>query len=127
MITIFGVAIFGGLGALARWFLVQGENWFFSGHLWPYSLLANGLGCFALGFVHHLWQQGQMSSAAYTLATVGFLGGLTTFSGIVGQTFLLFKNGQWWQAALLFFAQWVVGFGSLALAFYFTKTPGIQP
>lgn len=87
------IFIGGGLGALTRFGLSKAINdW--CGLRFPLGILAcNILGCFLIG-----WAAGQVNKAApewlSPLVTIGFLGGLTTFSTFANDSVALFKSGE---------------------------------
>ena len=72
------------------------------GHF-PYgTLTVNLIGCFLIGIISTLLTERFTGVSPYLslLLTVGFLGGLTTFSSFGNETMLLLKTGQVMQAML---------------------------
>jgi CrcB protein len=88
---LIAIALGGAVGALSRYAIVVAAVKLM-GDRFPYGvLLANIAGCFVIGMVmHEAIVEGRWLPATSHLAlTVGFLGGLTTFSSFGYDTFLL--------------------------------------
>jgi fluoride exporter len=84
-----GIALLGGLGALARWW-VDGRVSAHVHHGFPYGILAVNLsGAFALGVVA---AGAELDGDARRLVATGFLGAYTTFS-----TWMLDSDRLWLQ------------------------------
>ena len=86
--------------------------------LYPYSTFAvNLLGSFAIGFVifsaENKWN---LSAEWVTVITVGFLGGLTTFSAFSMESFKLFERASYLQGAIYLFGTPVLGVLGVYLA-----------
>ncbi len=79
--------------------------------IFPYGTLAvNILGCLMLGLVNRLAEERFHISPEIRLAiTIGFFGGLTTFSTFAFETFSLMSQGHWVRAAANFFLQNALG------------------
>lgn len=118
--TLVLVAFGGALGATARFGLAQlGQIWGWSGLPWA-TLLANTLGCFAMGLlavpvtaalvsgsVDASWAQGIRA-----LVMVGFLGAFTTYSSFALEVWRLLEGPQ----AHAGFTALAYGLGTLVLA-----------
>ena len=105
-----GVALLGGLGALARW-AVDGLVSTHVHHGFPYGILAVNLtGSFALGVV----AGAELDGDARRLVATGFLGAYTTFS-----TWMLDTDRLWLQrrqhaaAAVNLFASLALGLAAV--------------
>lgn len=89
------IAICGAAGCLARYLL---SGWVYNqlGRNFPYGTFAvNILGAFLIGLIMELALRSTMISANLrTGLTVGFLGGLTTFSTFSYETFRLLEDGE---------------------------------
>ncbi|MBK6767172.1 MAG: fluoride efflux transporter CrcB [bacterium] len=97
--TILWIAVFGALGAVAR----------FSTSLWVAERVSRGLpwgtlvvnlaGCFVVGL---LFGSGALDSARFpqlrAAAVTGFLGAFTTFSAFSAESWLLIEAGRWASA-----------------------------
>ena len=99
MQTLFAIAIFGAAGCLARYFI---SIWVHDslGRAFPYgTLLVNVLGAFLIGFVMEFAiRSTNISPNLRTGITIGFLGGLTTFSTFSYETFRLLEDGKFMVA-----------------------------
>ena len=94
------IAVAGALGALSRYGISVAANRFISDSF-PYgTLIVNVVGCFLIGYIMHLGLVTDVVPAAWRLAlTVGFLGGLTTFSSFSYETVAFLQEGAWIPAA----------------------------
>jgi CrcB protein len=119
MLGVFLVAIGGGLGAVSRYLA---SNWMASrfGADFPFgTLLVNIIGCFIIGlFMAMTIDRLNISPYWRLFITVGFLGGLTTFSSFSYETLHLLQEADVMRAFYNvglnlfggFFATWL-GFG----------------
>ena len=86
--TMLWVALGGALGATSRHGLGRAV-----GGLWPHvagaNLVANMIGCAAAGLL-----LGAQTSVVRSLIIVGFLGGLTTLSGVSSDVVTLMRDGR---------------------------------
>lgn len=109
------IALGGALGALARYGL---SSWIARVSSWTVlsgTLVANVLGCFALGLVLGLViERDAFSAFVRELLTVGLLGSFTTFSTFGWETLELFRDGQWRLAGLYVGLNVVVGLAAVA-------------
>ncbi|NJD91097.1 MAG: fluoride efflux transporter CrcB [Geobacter sp.] len=99
MLTVITIAIFGAAGCLARYFL---SIWVHDslGRAFPYgTLCVNIAGAFLIGFVMEFAiRSTHLSANLRTGITIGFLGGLTTFSTFSYETFRLLEDGKFMVA-----------------------------
>jgi CrcB protein len=89
------IAVFGAVGCLLR-YLLSGWVHGVLGRDFPYgTLTVNVLGAFLVGFVMELSLRSTLITAELrTGLTIGFLGGLTTFSTFSYETFKLLEDGE---------------------------------
>lgn len=114
------VAIGGALGAMARFALALATTKFF-GEQFPWgTLLANGLGCLAMGFLLGFGIQKQYASA-YLLFGVGVLGALTTYSTFSGETLTMCVDQRWGAAFGNVVANILVSLGGCAIGFAISR------
>lgn len=94
------IALFGALGCLARYHL---SGWIYGllGRAFPYgTFVVNIVGAFFIGLIMEFALRSTLISANLrTGLTVGFLGGLTTFSTFSYETFRLLEDGEFLVAA----------------------------
>ncbi|MEI8129431.1 MAG: fluoride efflux transporter CrcB [bacterium] len=100
MLNILAIFIGGGLGSLSRYgiaVLLKAYSMDF-----PLATLSvNIIGSLILGFAVALfWNKAPMHNTLKLAITVGFCGGLTTFSTFSWETFDLIKNGEFLLAVL---------------------------
>lgn|ERR1039457_6628240 len=95
MQTVLFIAGFGALGCLTRYYM---SNWVYEllGRTFPYGTFAvNVVGAFFIGVVMELSLRSTLISQNLRVGlTIGFMGGLTTFSTFSYETFTLLEDGQ---------------------------------
>lgn len=100
MLNVLAIFIGGGLGSLIRYgtaVLLKMYSMDFP----VATITVNILGSIILGFAAALfWKEAQLHPSLKLAVTVGFCGGLTTFSTFSWETFELIKNGEWILALL---------------------------
>ncbi|MHB8893586.1 MAG: fluoride efflux transporter CrcB [Candidatus Geothermincolia bacterium] len=93
--TVMLIAVCGALGCLLRYFL---SGWVHGllGRGFPYGTYAvNVVGAFLIGFIMELGLRSTLIPVELrTGLTIGFLGGLTTFSTFSYETFKLLEDGE---------------------------------
>ncbi len=103
-VQIFYIALFGALGCLSRYFL---SGWAYNifGRSFPYGTLAvNIIGAYVIGLVMELSIRSELISPSLRIGlTIGFLGGLTTFSTFSYETFRLLEDGEFLIASINIF------------------------
>ncbi len=95
METVIYIALFGALGCLTRYWLAGGVYAMF-GRAFPYGTFAvNVVGAFLIGLIMEFGMRSALLSPTLRIGlTIGFLGGLTTFSTFSYETFKLLEDGQ---------------------------------
>ena len=95
MQVVFLIALFGALGCLTRYFL---SGWVYDllGRAFPYGTFAvNIVGAFIIGLIMEFGMRSTLIPANLRIGlTIGFLGGLTTFSTFSYETFRLLEDGE---------------------------------
>lgn len=95
--SLLGIMLGGGCGALVRYGLVLCVTGL-GGQSWTGILLANCLGCGAMGVLLASIQRAVMptwwSPSVESGVVIGFLGALTTFSTFAGDLFKFLQHGQ---------------------------------
>ncbi len=124
--TVLGVAVFGALGALARYGV---SLWAlrFLGSAFPFgTLIVNVLGSFCLGFLAEaaLGDPG-LTARTRTILGTGFLGAFTTFSTFGVETLRAIEAGSWGVAAGNVAFNVVGGLVAVALGFALARQLGV--
>ena len=89
------IFIGGGLGAVLR-YLVTRVSHYLCGYAHLGTFVVNIVGCFLIGYVFGIMlDRVSFSNELKLFITVGFLGGLTTFSTFNNETFCLLKDGKY--------------------------------
>ena len=105
------LAIFagGGLGAVLRYFATHYLSKFFGiPHIGTFTV--NIIGCLLIGFVLSVTiNKIALTPEAKSFITVGFLGGLTTFSTFNSEVFYLIKDGNLFHGTAYMLASCCIG------------------
>ena len=95
MQTVIYIAIFGALGCVSRYYL---SGWTYEKLGWGFpwgTLSVNVVGAFIIGLIMELGLRGALLPANLRIGlSIGFLGGLTTFSTFSYETFKLLETGR---------------------------------
>jgi CrcB protein len=116
-VTIVGLAIGGGLGAVARYQMTglvatRSRSPFPAG-----TLTVNVIGSFLLGGLVGMVASGRMPDSALVWAGTGFLGAFTTFSTFVYETLQLLEDRAWSYAVWNLILSGPLSFGAAALGY----------
>ena len=130
---IISVFIGGGIGAMLRYFVTLASKKYFPAFFTPVfgavpasvfgTFLVNIVGCFLLGLVFGLTLNKfqNISETLKLFITVGFLGGLTTFSTFNLEIFEFLKTGKATEAFLYMFLSCTLGLLFTFLGYLITK------
>lgn len=105
------IGLGGGIGALGRYFI---SVWVAERiqMIFPWgTLLVNLTGSFFIGLLFEVFEALALPIAYRAFFTIGFLGGLTTFSSFSLETVNLLRDGEWKLAALNMSLNVFVGVG----------------
>jgi fluoride exporter len=104
------IGLGGALGSIGRYGITIGSRQFTPEHL-PFGTFgANMMGCFLIGVLAPVLVSGDFIPKAWHLPlTVGFLGGLTTFSSFSLETVRLLDSNDWRYAMTNIFANLLCG------------------
>lgn len=92
------IALAGAAGTLARYWISGFVNRQTAAFPWG-TITVNLLGCFLFGLVWILAEERALiGPAARTVILIGFMGGLTTFSSLAGDTMGLLRDAQYLRA-----------------------------
>ena len=118
---ILAIFIGGGLGAVLR-YLVTRFSHRICGVPHVGTFVANILGCFLIGYVLGLTMEKiNLPTEVKLFITVGFLGGLTTFSTFNNETFCLLKEGKFLLGAGYMVLSCLLGLAFTLLGYHFGK------
>lgn len=123
MLKFLLVAIGGALGSVSRFLVSEwaAQQW---GADFPYgTLLVNCSGCFMIGLFMTLTTERFIVSPYWRLVvTVGFIGGLTTFSSFSWETFALLQGGDTFAAVANMASNLGIGFTATWLGITAART-----
>lgn len=122
MLNVLSVFIGGGLGAVLRY--LTGIYFLKNLHLnFPFSTLTvNIFGCFLLGFLYIIFvNKTDMSTVAKLSLTVGFCGGLTTFSTFSVEIIEMLRSANYLNAMLYVILSLFLGLAAIMIGAYFAK------
>lgn len=122
MLNVLAVFLGGGIGAVLRYLTGVLFVQYLKFHLPLPTFVVNVVGCFILGFVYVLClEKFQLNPALKLLITVGFCGGLTTFSTFSFEIFDMIQNLQYIHAALYTIVSLVIGVLAVLLGGYLCR------
>ncbi|MDZ7317433.1 MAG: fluoride efflux transporter CrcB [candidate division KSB1 bacterium] len=117
MQKIFFIGIGGFFGTLFRYSLSGAVQQASKSVSFPYGTLAvNLIGCLAVGFLSYLTEEfGLLNSVNRQMVFIGLLGGFTTFSTFMNETFHLTMDGRLWSSFFNVLLHVVFGFAAVWL------------
>ncbi len=111
LINLFAVGAGGFLGAVSRYLLAVSVDEYIKPEQFPFGIfLVNIIGCLLIGLLAGVFElKGWMNVELRLFIFVGFLGGFTTFSTFINDTFLLGREGEMMAALLNVGSQVLLG------------------
>ncbi|MEK9959493.1 MAG: fluoride efflux transporter CrcB, partial [Pelagibacteraceae bacterium] len=108
MINLVLVALFGAIGSVSRFALIQATPKITYINFPVGTILVNLIGSFFIGVVASMFDKHLLSSEVRTFIVFGFLGGFTTFSAFTYEVFNLVKSGNYLNLFVYLFVSIVV-------------------
>ena len=106
------IALFGAIGSLFRFFLIQVTPKIIYFNFPIGTIIVNLIGSLLIGIVASLFEKNLLSNELRSFIVFGFLGGFTTFSAFTFEVFNLLKTGNYLNLFIYLFFSIIV---SLAL------------
>ena len=101
MLNLIAIFLGGGIGAVSRFLITLNLTKIYNVNLPIATFLVNIIGSFAIGFLYILFMgKTDLTPALKFALTVGFCGGLTTFSTFSLELFEMISHQQFMQAAI---------------------------
>ena len=101
MLNLIAIFLGGGIGAVSRFLISLNLTKIYNINLPIATFLVNIIGSFAIGFLYILFMgKTDLTPALKFALTVGFCGGLTTFSTFSLELFEMISHQQFMQAAI---------------------------
>ena len=120
--NILAIFIGGGIGAVLRYLVGCIFSNYVKLNLPLATFVVNIVGCLILGFLYVFFMEKSQIPAALKFAlTVGFCGGLTTFSTFSLEIFEIFSNSQFVQGIIYIISSLVLGLFAVLLGAYLAK------
>ncbi|MBL8021778.1 MAG: CrcB family protein [Leptospirales bacterium] len=115
MTSVLLVFLGGGLGSVLRFGLGRWTTGMYPG--FPLgTMLANTLGAFLIGLLTLVFIDRNLLGSPYReMILVGFLGGLTTFSSLCYESFVLFQTERWAMLLVYLIGNVLIGFALFLL------------
>ena len=115
------VALFGAIGSLSRYSLIQYSPKIIFLNFPIGTLLVNLIGSFLIGVVSSIFDKNLITSEIRTYLVFGFLGGFTTFSAFTYEFFNFLKNSEYLNAFLYIFLSVFLGLALFILGYKVIK------
>ncbi len=122
MLNIISIFLGGGIGAVTRYLISVNMAKQIQVNLPFATFLVNIIGCFVIGFLYFLFiEKSDISPALKLSLTVGFCGGLTTFSTFSLELFEMVGNHQFFHAFSYIILSVIICLIMTAIGAYFAK------
>src|SRR5210317_1525997 len=111
------VALFGAIGSILRYSLIQYSPKIVFLNFPIGTLLVNLIGSFLIGVVSSIFDKNLITNEIRTYLVFGFLGGFTTFSAFTYEFFNFLKNSEYLNAFLYIFLSVFLGLALFILGY----------
>ena len=115
------VALFGAIGSLGRYSLIQFSPKIIFLNFPIGTLLVNLIGSFLIGVVSSIFDKNLITNEIRTYLVFGFLGGFTTFSAFTYEFLNFLKNSEYLNAFLYIFLSVFLGLALFILGYKVIK------
>lgn len=115
------VALFGAIGSISRYSLIQYSPKIIFLNLPIGTLLVNLIGSFLIGVISSIFDKNLITNEIRTYLVFGFLGGFTTFSAFTYEFFNFLKNSEYLNAFLYIFLSVFLGLALFILGYKVIK------
>ena len=115
------VALFGAIGSISRYSLIQYSPKIIFLNFPIGTLLVNLIGSFLIGVVSSIFDKNLITNEIRTYLVFGFLGGFTTFSAFTYEFFNFLKNSEYSNAFLYIFLSVFLGLALFILGYKVIK------
>lgn len=115
------VALFGAIGSISRYSLIQYSPKIIFLNFPIGTLLVNLIGSFLIGVVSSIFDKNLITNEIRTYLVFGFLGGFTTFSAFTYEFFNFLKNSEYLNAFLYIFLSVFLGLALFILGYKVIK------
>tara|TARA_R110000868_G_scaffold1211_2_gene9296 strand:+ start:13634 stop:14026 length:393 start_codon:yes stop_codon:yes gene_type:complete len=123
LISLLSVGAGGFLGATSRYLLAVSVDEYIKPEQFPFGIfIVNIVGCLLIGLLAGIFElKGWMNVELRLFIFVGFLGGFTTFSTFINDTFLLGREGEMMAALLNVGGQVLLGLLFVWVGYFVVK------
>ncbi len=122
MLNLLAIFLGGGIGAVSRYLISLNLAKNFEINLPVSTFLVNVIGSFIIGFLYILFiEKADITPAVKLALTVGFCGGLTTFSTFSLELFEMIGNHQFFHAFSYIILSVIICIIMTAIGAYFAK------
>ena len=122
MLNLLAIFLGGGIGAVSRYLISLNLAKNFEINLPVSTFLVNVIGSFIIGFLYILFiEKADITPAVKLALTVGFCGGLTTFSTFSLELFEMIGNNQFFHAFSYIILSVIICIIMTAIGAYFAK------
>ncbi|MDR1327261.1 MAG: fluoride efflux transporter CrcB [Heliobacteriaceae bacterium] len=122
LLNILSIFIGGGIGSVLRFFAGECVLKYGNCHLAVATLAVNIVGAFIIGFAYALFMdKTELNPAVRYAVTIGFCGGLTTFSTFSLELLIMLKNAEFMQVIVYILSSVIICVAAAALGVYCAK------
>jgi len=122
LLNILAIFIGGGIGSVVRFLVGDCVLKYANCHAAVGTFIVNVVGAFIIGFAYMFFMdKTELNPAVRYALTVGFCGGLTTFSTFSLELLVMLKNAEFMQAIVYILSSVIICVAAAALGVYCAK------